>query len=130
MIKIYHKRKQNIKKTIDWMETHGLPYELVTPQSLTYDDLKHILSLTDGGFSSIMTSNHVGRYSEKVNAEELSTEECVAFLLKFSQYFLKAPIIFDQSSLCLGYDAERLRTFIPSSRNTVALRKRWGLRKE
>lgn len=65
MIKIYFNKGQNklLNKTIEWIETELLTYELIPRRQLSSQHLKHILSMTDNGFEDILLSEyHAKKY--------------------------------------------------------------------
>lgn len=110
MIKIYFNKGQNklLNKTIEWIETELLTYELIPRRQLSSQHLKHILSMTDNGFEDILLSEY---HAKKIYSyldfdyESFSTNELIEFILHH-QDILGAPIIFDENHLCVGYDTE------------------------
>ena len=124
MIKVYKNRGYDalFNKATAWLDKYRLPYKVVTQTNLLYGDLKHILSLSDGGFEEIMISQLKAKKLYETlpkNFEELNTEEMLNLLLA-NQKFLRTPLIFDDKHLSVGYNPEAIRTFIPRVRRRVS----------
>ena len=84
-------------------------------KNISQEDLIHILTLTDNGFSDIVKCNSrsTDRAKELISKLEiLSFKESVGFLIR-NPDLLKSPIIFDEKRLLIGYNSEEIRQFIP-----------------
>lgn len=116
MIKIYGNQGNNkvMRQVLEWFLNHALPFKSLQRQDLSSQDLKHILSLTDGGFVEIMVSDYQAQKLYRnltFDFEELSTEELIDFILKHPR-LLRTPLVFDEKRLCIGYDTEGFRAFM------------------
>lgn len=121
MIKIYtSKNDASFKRSTRWLDSFQIPYEIITKTRLRFEDLKHILYLSNKGFDDILVSKEKGTriYSTLTeNFDEMHVEELIKFLLNH-QVVLKTPIIFDEHHLLIGYNSEAIRVFAPRIRKT------------
>lgn len=116
MIKIYKNRNDSqYKKATSWLERFNLPYVVVTKTGLLYDDLQHILHLSERGFEDILVSREQAPKVYQEITEDLhekTVNEMIRYILNH-QRLLKNPLIFDETHLSVGYNAESIRVFAP-----------------
>ncbi|MFK4887470.1 ArsC/Spx/MgsR family protein [Lactococcus petauri] len=119
MIKIYKNRDDSqYKKATNLLERFNLPYVVVTKTGLLYDDLQHILYLSERGFEDILVSRDQAPKVYKEVPEdfyEKTVKEMIQYILSH-QRLLKNPLIFDENHLSVGYNAENIRVFVPRLR--------------
>jgi|GEM_PF-594152 len=121
MIKIYinRGRDSNVKKVLTFFDSYQLSYKFVGGKTLTREELKKILSLTDLGFEEILVSKSRAKqtYSKlSVNPERFTTGQFIDYIL-VNQELLRSPIVFNDNFLSVGFDQELLRTFVPKVRS-------------
>lgn len=121
VIKIYKTRSSDnvTKSVLGWLDSYQLSYEIMKRRSLTGADLKHILSLTDAGFEEIIVSSsraYLAYRGIDFDFERSTIEQTIEFLL-IHEELLRTPFIFDDTHLCIGFNKEDLRIFIPHVRN-------------
>lgn len=127
MIKEYKNNKKcsNEKKIERWLEFYALPYKIIAFNTLTSNDLKHILSLTSRGFEEVMISKQYAKNHNipmEFNFNSITTKEMINIIVN-NQDLLKSPIVFDKNNLSVGYNLEKLQRFIPKYGNNTTNRK-------
>ncbi len=105
MIKIYTISScTSCKKAKTWLNAHQLPYkeQNLGKESLTRDEILEILTKTESGIESIVSSKN--RYAKALNCniEELSVNEVID-LIQENPRILKSPILIDDKRLQVGY---------------------------
>ncbi|MCC9908556.1 transcriptional regulator Spx, partial [Streptococcus agalactiae] len=85
---------------------------------LTRDEILEILTKTERGIESIVSSKN--RYSNELNCniEELSVNEVID-LIQENPRILKSPILIDDKRLQVGYKEDDIRAFLPRSIRNV-----------
>ena len=125
MIKIYTISScTSCKKAKTWLNNHQLPYkeqnlgkELMY-HTLTKEEILNILSKTENGVESIVSSKN--RYAKALNCDidELSVSEVID-LIQENPRILKSPILIDDKRLQVGYKEDDIRAFLPRSIRNV-----------
>ncbi|MCI3861377.1 ArsC/Spx/MgsR family protein [Lactococcus garvieae] len=120
MVKVYINRGRNksAKQVLEYLEYYNIRHEVLAPQNLMMQDLKHVLTLTDEGFEDIMVSRYRAQnlYNNfDFDFDELTVEEMLCLIMKH-QKLLKTPIVFDEIHLSIGYNLETLYVFRPNSK--------------
>ncbi|MFS5961659.1 transcriptional regulator Spx [Streptococcus agalactiae] len=115
MIKIYTISScTSCKKAKTWLNAHQLPYkeQNLGKESLTRDEILEILTKTESGIESIVSSKN--RYAKALNCniEELSVNEVID-LIQENPRILKSPILIDDKRLQVGYKEDDIRAFLP-----------------
>lgn len=124
MIKIYTISSctscTSCKKAKTWLNAHQLPYKEknLGKESLTRDEILEILTKTESGIESIVSSKN--RYAKALNCniEELSVNEVID-LIQENPRILKSPILIDDKRLQVGYKEDDIRAFLPRSIRNV-----------
>ncbi|HGI2414997.1 transcriptional regulator Spx [Streptococcus agalactiae] len=121
MIKIYTISScTSCKKAKTWLNVHQLPYkeQNLGKESLTRDEILEILTKTESGIESIVSSKN--RYAKALNCniEELSVNEVID-LIQENPRILKSPILIDDKRLQVGYKEDDIRAFLPRSIRNV-----------
>lgn len=102
-------------KVRNWLKIHKIKYEEGPVESMTYEELLHLLSLTEGGFEDLICKR--GRYYREMCERRLldhsmSFTAFVQVILEHPQV-LRTPIIFDEKRLQIGFHSDEIRKFIP-----------------
>jgi len=123
MIKIYYQSEfdDSTKKILEFFERKKIEVQKIQNQSMTEEELIHILSLSDEGFKSITKRVHDERIKKILNAEDASTKYMIHFLLSNKQ-LIKSPIIVDEHRLLIGYNLDEMRQFIPKKQRMIQLK--------
>lgn len=108
------------KKAKSWLNAHKLPYkeQNIGKEPLTREEIMDILTKTEEGVESIISSKN--RYAKALNfdLDELSVSEVVN-LIQENPRILKSPILVDDKRLQVGYKEDDIRTFLPRSIRNV-----------
>ena len=121
MIKIYTISScTSCKKAKAWLNAHQLPYkeQNLGKEPLTREEILAILTKTENGIESIVSSKN--RYAKALdcNLDELSLSEVID-LIQENPRILKSPILIDEKRLQLGYKEDDIRAFLPRSIRNV-----------
>lgn len=105
MIKIYTISScTSCKKAKTWLNAHQLPYkeQNLGKEPLTKQEILDILSKTEDGIESIVSSKN--RYAKALNCniEDLSLSQVID-LIQENPRILKSPILIDDKRLQVGY---------------------------
>ena len=117
MIKIYTISScTSCKKAKTWLNAHQLPYkeQNLGKEPLTKQEILDILSKTEDGIESIVSSKN--RYAKALNCniEDLSLSQVID-LIQENPRILKSPILIDDKRLQVGYKEDDIRAFLPRS---------------
>lgn len=108
------------KKAKSWLNAHKLPYkeQNIGKEPLTREEIMDILTKTEEGVESIISSKN--RYAKALNFDfdELSVNEVIN-LIQENPRILKSPILVDDKRLQVGYKEDDIRTFLPRSIRNV-----------
>ncbi|MGT2829741.1 transcriptional regulator Spx [Streptococcus hillyeri] len=108
------------KKAKSWLNAHKLPYkeQNIGKEPLTREEIMDILTKTEEGVESIISSKN--RYAKALNfdLDELSVNEVIN-LIQENPRILKSPILVDDKRLQVGYKEDDIRTFLPRSIRNV-----------
>ena len=121
MIKIYTISScKSCKKAKAWLNAHQLPYkeQNLGKEPLTREEILAILTKTENGIESIVSSKN--RYAKALdcNLDELSLSEVID-LIQENPRILKSPILIDEKRLQVGYKEDDIRAFLPRSIRNV-----------
>lgn len=102
------------KKAKKWLNAHQLPYreQNLGKEPLTREEIVAILSRTENGVDSIVSSKN--RYAKALDCdiEDLSMSELIT-LIQENPRILKSPILVDDKRLQVGYKEDDIRAFLP-----------------
>ena len=121
MIKIYTISScTSCKKAKAWLNAHQLPYkeQNLGKEPLTREEILALLTKTENGIESIVSSKN--RYAKALdcNLDELSLSEVID-LIQENPRILKSPILIDEKRLQVGYKEDDIRAFLPRSIRNV-----------
>lgn len=102
------------KKAKTWLNDHKLPYreQNIGKEPLTRAEILDILSKTESGVESIISSKN--RYVKALNfdVEDLSLNQVIDLILD-NPRILKSPILVEGKRLQVGYKEDDIRIFLP-----------------
>lgn len=121
MIKVYTIPScTSCKKAKSWLNAHKLPYkeQNLTKEPLTRQEILAILSKTENGLESIVSSKN--RYVKALDfdIDDLSLNEVID-VIQENPRILKSPILIDNKRLQVGYKEDDIRAFLPRSVRNV-----------
>lgn len=107
------------RKAKAWLEEHDIDYieRNIISSSITVDELKSILRLTEEGVTEIISTKSKTFQELNINIDELSLNELYHLIIKHPQ-MLRRPIIIDEKRLQVGYNEEEIRKFLPRTIRT------------
>ncbi|MDH4422053.1 MULTISPECIES: transcriptional regulator SpxA [Bacillus] len=108
------------RKAKAWLEEHQIDYteKNIVSNSLTVDELKSILRLTEEGATEIISTRSKTFQELNINIEALSLNEFYKLIIEYPQ-MLRRPIMLDEKRLQIGFNEEEIRKFLPRSVRTV-----------
>ncbi|MGE7854705.1 MULTISPECIES: transcriptional regulator SpxA [Bacillus] len=108
------------RKAKAWLEEHQIDYteKNIVANSLTVDELKSILRLTEEGATEIISTRSKTFQELNINIEALSLNEFYKLIIEYPQ-MLRRPIMLDEKRLQIGFNEEEIRKFLPRSVRTV-----------
>lgn len=114
MIVVYCGRSSRTsRQAVSWFKEYKIQISKKRIEQITREDLVHILSITENGFSDVIKSaKGSGTRIHKVRnyISILNFDEAVDCLME-NQDILKVPLIFDEQKLVIGYNPESIRIF-------------------
>ena len=121
MIKIYTISScTSCKKAKAWLNAHQLPYkeQNLGKEPLTREEILAILTKTENGIESIVSSKNSYAKALDCNLDELSWSEVID-LIQENPRILKSRILIDEKRLQVGYKEDDIRAFLPRSIRNV-----------
>ena len=121
MIKIYTVSScTSCKKAKNWLNAHQLSYNEhnLGKEAITKEEILNILTKTENGLASIVSSKNRYAKSLDFDIEELSVNEVID-LITSNPRILKSPILIDEKRLQVGYKEDDIRAFLPRSVRNV-----------
>ncbi|MGT2742698.1 transcriptional regulator Spx [Streptococcus plurextorum] len=108
------------KKAKTWLNAHKLPYkeQNLGKEPLTREEILDILTKTEDGVESIISSKNRYAKALKFDIEDLSVNEVIT-LIQENPRILKSPILVDDKRLQVGYKEDDIRTFLPRAIRNV-----------
>lgn len=121
MIKIYTVSScTSCKKAKNWLNAHQLSYNEhnLGKEAITKEEILDILTKTENGIASIVSSKN--RYAKNLDCdiEELSVNEVID-IITANPRILKSPILIDEKRLQVGYKEDDIRAFLPRAVRNV-----------
>ena len=121
MIKIYTVSScTSCKKAKNWLNAHQLTYNEhnLGKEAITKEEILDILTKTENGVASIVSSKN--RYAKSLDCdiEELSVNEVID-IITANPRILKIPILIDEKRLQVGYKEDDIRAFLPRAVRNV-----------
>jgi len=113
-VKLYGLDCSSTKKTRQWFEKNGIPYEErnMLKEPLTVSELQGILRLSMDGTEGIIATRSKAYKDLKLDLEDLSLQELLEFIHEHPR-MLRSPIIFDEKRLLAGFHKDEIRQFLP-----------------
>ncbi|PEU83175.1 transcriptional regulator Spx [Bacillus cereus] len=107
------------RKAKAWLEEHQIDYteKNIVSNSLTVDELKSILRLTEDGATEIISTRSKTFQELNINIEALSLNEFYKLIIEYPQ-MLRRPIMLDEKRLQIGFNEDEIRKFLPRSVRT------------
>ncbi|MDR2996052.1 transcriptional regulator SpxA [Bacillus cereus] len=107
------------RKAKAWLEEHQIDYieKNIVSNSMTVDELKSILRLTEEGATEIISTRSKTFQDLNINIEELSLNEFYTLIIEHP-LMLRRPIMLDEKRLQIGFNEEEIRKFLPRSVRT------------
>nr|EEK66704.1 Regulatory protein spx 1 [Bacillus wiedmannii] len=107
------------RKAKAWLEENQIDYteKNIVSNSLTVDELKSILRLTEDGATEIISTRSKTFQDLNINIEALSLNEFYKLIIEHP-LMLRRPIILDEKRLQIGFNDEEIRKFLPRSVRT------------
>ncbi len=121
MIKIYTVSScTSCKKAKNWLNAHQLSYNEhnLGKEAITKEEILNILTKTENGIASIVSSKNRYAKSLDFDIEDLSVNEVID-LITSNPRILKSPILIDEKRLQVGYKEDDIRAFLPRSVRNV-----------
>lgn len=102
------------------MNAHQLSYNEhnLGKEAITKEEILNILTKTENGIASIVSSKNRYAKSLDFDIEELSVNEVID-LITSNPRILKSPILIDEKRLQVGYKEDDIRAFLPRSVRNV-----------
>lgn len=111
----YNNTKHTDTKVRNWLKDNHIHYKETPIEEVTYTELLHLLSLSEGGFEDLICKR--GKYYREICERRLldhsmSFTAFVQVVLEHPQ-LLRTPIVFDEKRLQIGFHSDEIRKFIP-----------------
>ncbi|MFK4897399.1 ArsC/Spx/MgsR family protein [Lactococcus petauri] len=114
MINVYCGRSSRTsRQAVAWFRDYEIQISKKRIEQITREDLVHILSISENGFTDIIKSakgseTRIHKVSKYISV--LNFNEAVDCLMEHLEV-LRVPIIFDRQRLVIGYHPESIRVF-------------------
>ncbi len=107
------------RKAKAWLEENQIDYteKNIVSNSMTVDELKSILRLTEEGATEIISTRSKTFQDLNINIDELSLNEFYQLIVEHP-LMLRRPIMLDEKRLQIGFNDEEIRKFLPRSVRT------------
>ncbi|MBG0964785.1 transcriptional regulator Spx [Bacillus anthracis] len=107
------------RKAKAWLEENQIDYteKNIVSNSMTVDELKSILRLTEEGATEIISTRSKTFQDLNINIDELSLNEFYTLIIQHP-LMLRRPIMLDEKRLQIGFNEEEIRKFLPRSVRT------------
>ena len=100
------------RKARNYLKENKLDYieKNIFQVMLNTDEIRYLLKRSDNGTDDIISKRSKIIQENKIDVESMSMDELVHFVVN-NPSVLKRPIILDDKSMQVGYDAEEIDTF-------------------
>ncbi|MGG1327112.1 transcriptional regulator SpxA [Bacillus tropicus] len=107
------------RKAKAWLEENQIDYteKNIVSNSMTVDELKSILRLTEEGATEIISTRSKTFQDLNINIDELSLNKFYKLIIQHP-LMLRRPIMLDEKRLQIGFNEEEIRKFLPRSVRT------------
>lgn len=124
MITFYYETCNTSSKRAErWFEEAGLVPCMKKINQMSREDLIQVLLLSENGFIEILKNKERtnSRYDKLLTeVQSLTFNKALDFILEHLE-LLRAPLIFDDHKLMVGFNAEEIRVFLPQSYRDLKL---------
>lgn len=112
------------RKARGWLEENNIEYleKNVFKESLTIEELKAILILTENGTEEIISFRSQVFQNLNITLENMSLGELLHLILK-NPGLIRRPILIDEKRLQIGFNEEDIRRFLPRDVRKLELQK-------
>ncbi|WP_188208325.1 transcriptional regulator SpxA [Alkalibacillus aidingensis] len=102
------------RKARAWLEEHEIPFveRNIFSESLTSDEIKEILRMTEDGTDEIISTRSKVFQSLDVSLDQMPLKDLIN-LIQENPGLLRRPIIVDDKRLQVGYNEDEIRRFLP-----------------
>ncbi len=109
------------RKVKQWLKDRELPFieKNIFKTLLNDNEIKHLLMRSENGSDDIISKRSKIIQDEKVDVEEMTTDQLISFIKK-NPSVLKRPIILNEDSFQVGYDEEEIGVFVPHELRKLA----------
>ena len=109
------------RKVKQWLKDKNLPFveKNIFKVLLNDNEIKHLLMRSENGTDDIISKRSKVVQDSKVDIDSMKTDELIRFV-KENPSVLKRPIILNEKSFQVGYDAEEIGVFIPEELRKIA----------
>jgi regulatory protein spx len=110
------------RKAKKWFQDNEIPFieRNIFSDSLSVDEIKGILSLTEDGTEEIISKRSKTYKQMGIDLDQLPMKKLYSFIQQ-NPGLLKRPIMVDEKRLQVGYNEEEIRSFLPRSIRTLYL---------
>ena len=110
------------RKVKQWMHERNLKFieKNIFTTLLNENEIKHLLMRSENGTEDIISKRSKIIQESKINIDELSIKQLVAFIQE-NPSVLKRPIILNERSFLVGYDEEEIGAFVPPELRKIAV---------
>ncbi|MCH6266229.1 transcriptional regulator SpxA [Neobacillus citreus] len=110
------------RKARAWFEDHQIPFKErnISSEKLTIEEIKNILQFTEEGTDEIISTNSKAFQKLNVNMDSLSLRELFN-IIKENPGLLRRPLILDEKKLQVGFNEEKIRSFLPRNMRVFLL---------
>lgn len=109
------------RKVKQWLKDRNLPYveKNIFKTLLNDNEIKHLLMRSENGTDDIISKRSKIIQEGHIDIDSMKTDELIEFI-KQNPSILKRPIILNEKSFQVGYDAEEISVFIPEELRRMA----------
>lgn len=112
------------RKARTWLEENNIQYleKNIFKESLTLNELKAILSLTENGTEEIISFRSQVFHNLDITIEDMVLGELLQLILE-NPGLIRRPILIDEKRLQIGFNEEDIRRFLPRDVRKLELKK-------
>ncbi|MCH4208451.1 MAG: Spx/MgsR family RNA polymerase-binding regulatory protein [Solobacterium sp.] len=109
------------RKVKQWLKDRNLPYveKNIFKVLLNDSEIKHLLMRSENGTDDIISKRSKVIQDSGIDIDSMKTDELIEFV-KDNPSVLKRPIILNEKSFQVGYDAEEIGVFVPEELRRLA----------
>lgn len=111
------------KKAKEWLKQHDMPFKeiRVKKNTLSAEEIKHFLSLTDNGTEDLMSTRSQTYKNLRNEVEEKYTLRELIEVIRQNPRMLRCPLIVEKNKLIIGFKEEDIRCLIPKNIRKIEL---------